>query len=563
MKDIVSLIAKATLPDIAQKHEAFGELVGHFQDMVYGCAYARLGDFQLAEDAAQETFITAYGNLRKLRDAEAFPAWLKRITLTQCNRMTRRKSLPTETLETALDVSSDHSDPAEMMLEKEMSDSVLMAVQALPENERVVTTLFYISGYSQNEIASFLEIPMTAVNSRLHRSRKRLKERMIPMVQENLREKRLSKDETFVNSVLEGVPRVSYRKPDGGWEFTPFASWLRSGMEVLGEDYTYEYIMGTSGAAFRLMWAPGVWDFGNVDIMVMAEDTLEPIRRAFEAVGYGHEVIAKSQADSVGEHSWAAEIIRSSAIGVDGRTADKAGFKRCIIESIQNAGRPVLAFGVVGPPECCIITGYDEDSDALIGWSFFQDKSEAYFRKSDWYADTCGLILIGEKRQVPSLSELHQSSLEWALIKALGDSRVKDRFNGGPSAYTAWAEDIMRGENFSPDDLGTLRRCLTSHYDAMSMLAERNYAANFLRQIANHEPNMAQDLEKAAKCLEDAGSLVSKMHEATGGHIPGDDHEKLKKLADPVIRRQIADAILEARDKHTEAAHHIEQALAK
>lgn len=383
------------------------------------------------------------------------------------------------------------------------------------------------------------------------------------MVQENLREKRLSKDEKFVNSVLEGVPRVSYERPDGGWEFTPFASCLRSCMEFLGEDYTYEYIVATSGAAFRLMWAPHVWDFGNVDILWMAEDTLEPFRRAFEAVGYGYEVIAKSQADSDEKSSCvgAAGIIRSSAIGVDGRTADKAGFKRCIIESIQNKGKPVLAFGVVGPPECCIITGYDEDGDTLIGWSFFQDGSEAYFRKNDWYADTCGLILIGEKQQVPSLSELHQNSLEWAL-KVLGAYRVEDH-NGGPDAYTAWAQDMMRDEDFPSDGLETLRNRLTCHYDAMSMLAERNYAAKFLRQIANHEPNMAQDLEKAAECLEESGLLISKMHEATGGYIPPDDDEKLKKLAGPVVRRQIADAILEARDKHTEAAHHIEQALAK
>lgn len=381
------------------------------------------------------------------------------------------------------------------------------------------------------------------------------------MVQENLRDKRPSKDQTFVNSVLEGVPRVSYERPDGGWEFTTFASCLRSCMEFLGEDYTYGYIMGTSGAAFRLMWAPRVWDFGNVGILWMAEDTLEPFRRAFEAVGYGSEVIGKAQVDPDGEHSWAAEEIRSSAIGMDGRTADKAGFKRHIIESIQNKGKPVLAFGVVGPPECCIITGYDEDGDTLIGWSFFQDGSEAYFRKNDWYAGTCGLILIGEKQQVPSLSKLHQNSLEWAL-KVLGAYRVKDH-NGGPAAYTAWAEDMMRDEDFPPDNLVTLRTRLTCHYDAMSMLAERNYAVNFLRQIADHEPNMAQDLEKAAKCLEDARSLVSKMHEATGGYIPPDDDDKLKKLADPVVRQQIADAILEARDKHTEAAHHIEHALAK
>lgn len=76
--------------------------------MAYGYAYAILGDFHLAEDAAQEAFITAYRNLSQLRDANAFPGWLKRLVLTQCNRMTRKKRLPAEPLETALAVSAVH-----------------------------------------------------------------------------------------------------------------------------------------------------------------------------------------------------------------------------------------------------------------------------------------------------------------------------------------------------------------------------------------------------------------------------------------------------------------------
>jgi len=575
MKDIASLITEATLPDITQKHEAFGELVRRFQDMVYGYAYAILGDFHLAEDVAQEAFITAYQKLDQLRDAKAFPGWLKRIVLTQCNRMTRRKSLPTEPLETALGVSTVHSDPAEIMLEKEMSDSILMAVQALPEKERMVTTLLYINGYSQNEVANFLEVSVGTVNSRLHRSREKLKERMIAMIQENLHGKRPSRNERFVRKVLEGVPRVGYMKRDDGrYEFTTFASCLKSCMRFLGEDFSYEYIMTTSGAGLRFMWLPHLWDGGNSDILQMAGDTLEPMRRAFKAVGYSHEVIIKAHINPAERRSWAAELIKNSAIGVDGRTADKEGFRQCVVESIDE-GRPILAFGVIGPPECCIITGYEDDGETLIGWNFFQEKQDnsesdlpfaiatgvAGFRKSDWFTDTCGLILIGEKQQMPSLAELYRSSLKWALT-VLRTTKVGDHYCGIP-AYTAWAEDISNDEYFPPDNVSILCQRLDSHYDATMMLSERGHVASFLRQIADHEPNMARDLEKAAKCLEDEGTFVSKMHEATGGHISFSSDEQLRKFAEPVIRQQIADIILQARDKYTEAAHHIEQALAK
>src|ERR1700738_97540 len=96
---------------LAEKHEAFCELVRIFQDMGYACAYAVLGDFYLAEDAAQEAFISAWQTLSQLRQPEAFPGWFRRIVLTECNRLTRGKRLPTIPLDEGLNLTSPHADP--------------------------------------------------------------------------------------------------------------------------------------------------------------------------------------------------------------------------------------------------------------------------------------------------------------------------------------------------------------------------------------------------------------------------------------------------------------------
>jgi len=78
---------------LAERHAAFSKVVLRFQDMAFGCAYALLGDFYLAEDAAQEAFITAWQRLHQLQQPDAFPGWFRRIVLTQCNRLTRGKRL--------------------------------------------------------------------------------------------------------------------------------------------------------------------------------------------------------------------------------------------------------------------------------------------------------------------------------------------------------------------------------------------------------------------------------------------------------------------------------------
>ena len=98
MEDFESLIARATALDanITERNEAFGQLVKHFQDMAYGCAYALLGDVQLAEDAAQEAFITAYRELNQLQEPKAFGGWFRQIVRTQCVHLTRGNRLFTE-----------------------------------------------------------------------------------------------------------------------------------------------------------------------------------------------------------------------------------------------------------------------------------------------------------------------------------------------------------------------------------------------------------------------------------------------------------------------------------
>jgi len=221
VKQIRELIIEATAAEssTSEKQESFREIVTRFQDLAYGCAYALLKDFWMAEDVAQEAFITAWQKLGQLRQPEAFPGWFKRIVLNECHRLTRGKRLQFVALEPGLSTASKKADPGQSdpqarAEQHELSDRVRAAIGALPEHERLVTTLFYLGEYSQKEISAFLELPVSTVVKRLYSARQRLKQEMIEMFKDDLREHRPSRNQKFAEQVSARVR--PYAGPD--WE---------------------------------------------------------------------------------------------------------------------------------------------------------------------------------------------------------------------------------------------------------------------------------------------------------------------------------------------------------
>ena len=196
MEDIATLVIKAQGGDA----EAFRLLVERFQDMVFTVAYARIGNEVTAEDIAQETFIEVYLHLGSLREPRAFAGWLKRVTLHQCARVSRRISASLVSLDHAADLPHDEVDPMERVIGAEERSVLRKVIESLPEDQRTATLLHYISGYSQKEIADFLEIPVDRVRKRLQIARNRLRE-MITRMSEDYFEKQPSRNEAFTRRI--------------------------------------------------------------------------------------------------------------------------------------------------------------------------------------------------------------------------------------------------------------------------------------------------------------------------------------------------------------------------
>jgi RNA polymerase sigma factor (sigma-70 family) len=193
--------------------EAYGRIVRSFQDMAVGYAYSLIGDFHLAEDAAQNAFVAAFRDLPQLRRPEAFPGWFRRVVLKHADRL-RRSRRATVPLEAATLAGAGEHDPVHVVERREMHDRALAAVQELPQPEREVTALHFIDGYSSAQIGRFLEVPASTVRGRLQSAKQHLRERMVAMVKEEMGEHRPSRDDALAARVQAALGAAGHGRAE-------------------------------------------------------------------------------------------------------------------------------------------------------------------------------------------------------------------------------------------------------------------------------------------------------------------------------------------------------------
>ncbi len=162
--------------------DAFTTLVETYQKPVYNLCYRMLGEPDLAEDAAQETFLRAYQNLARYDLNRSFATWLLSIAAHHCIDRLRRKKLPTFSFhddegsprEYIPDASAAH--PEKAAIRGEAREYMQRLLHNLSETDRAAVVMRYWHGFSDAEIAESLSLTISAVKSRLHRSRRKLGE---------------------------------------------------------------------------------------------------------------------------------------------------------------------------------------------------------------------------------------------------------------------------------------------------------------------------------------------------------------------------------------------------
>lgn len=156
-----------------EKDKLFNFIYRDNQNAIFRTCYMILKDYQLAEDATQETFYRVYCKLNSFRRKSNIKTWVTQIAINLCKDKLRKKS-------SGEVVTDEFYIPQNTDIGADVEDKILL-VQAVTDLElplREVVVLYFYRDLTHKEIAKILKIPQTTVSYRLRTAREILKNKM-------------------------------------------------------------------------------------------------------------------------------------------------------------------------------------------------------------------------------------------------------------------------------------------------------------------------------------------------------------------------------------------------
>lgn len=331
------------------------------------------------------------------------------------------------------------------------------------------------------------------------------------------------------------IPNVSklYENPAENYMFP---SCMGSVMGALKEksEMDFLYFAGVTGDLFSQIWIEPKWQY-NDSYSNVCKETQLPIKAAFDSCGYSYEYFYKD------------DIIRM-----------KRECIQKIVDSIDK-GLPVLTYGIVGPPVCSIICGYDENGEVLIGWSQFTDErkediptdlviSENYFSKKNGLDRSEALIFFKRKDKIPDIAESIRLSI--LNIPVLASLTSNDNIYFGKNAFEQWAESLLCDEYFKNEDmlanpLDTYGSCV------VSVGTNMYYIQEYLNRASKFCPDMQIMIESLKQAYKKEDEALQRLVEFQGGYF---FEANRKALLNKDFRIELAGLVREVEQCYYDAA---------
>ena len=217
--------------------DAFSVLVRKYQKQVHALAWRIIGDFHIAEEITQDSFLKAYMELKTLKEPQRFGSWISVITRRSCFTWLRKKRLWTESFEHLEQTDNEQIEEtvySEYVVEEKertaaetQREVVKKLLAKLQESERTVMTLHYFGEMTCAEIGEFLGVSANTIKSRLRRAQQRLKKEE-SIIREALDNFKITPNLT--ENIMREVSRTKPAAPSGS---KPFVPWLFAASTVV------------------------------------------------------------------------------------------------------------------------------------------------------------------------------------------------------------------------------------------------------------------------------------------------------------------------------------------
>jgi RNA polymerase sigma factor (sigma-70 family) len=191
--------------------DAFGVIVTRYQSLICSLAYSSTGDLGKSEDLAQETFVTAWKQLKALREPAKLKSWLcgivRNLTSGARRRDGREPSHRAQELDAAGEPAALDPAPGDQAVSREEAALLWSSLERIPEIYREPLILFYREHQSIEQVAAGLDLTEDAVKQRLSRGRRLLQEQMLAVIEGALG--RTAPNAVFTASVMGALPLAS------------------------------------------------------------------------------------------------------------------------------------------------------------------------------------------------------------------------------------------------------------------------------------------------------------------------------------------------------------------
>ena len=182
---------------------AFEQIVNRYQALVCAITFSGTGRVDVSEELAQETFLSAWKNLRQLKELGDFRAWLCTIARNMLNNYYRKKKpVPLES-EDIIELADHAPNPSETLIAQEESIMLEQALMHMPVEYREPLVMYYRQEQSVREVAVGLGLNESTVRTRLHRARQMLREEMAARLERTL--ERTAPGKAFTKAVMAAV----------------------------------------------------------------------------------------------------------------------------------------------------------------------------------------------------------------------------------------------------------------------------------------------------------------------------------------------------------------------